>query len=234
MSLEWGSRAVYMYQGPPRPLTPGQKLTIAAARERSERRRVPKSARSQSVPPTRSGQKAVVLSPQPLRVREEASKSSRRCGKLKSGTYAQILGIEGNRAEIRIPGKTATGWVTTEQSRGKVLLGLDIDWDHHVERMKPAKDSIFAADNMEDIGMSRLVARLDPSNIAGASDAGRNADRRRKQEEWTSRREQESVKLLNAISVKKYNPKPAKHEGEEQQSKEEAQPVVDVEELSSR
>lgn len=193
----------------PRPLTPGQKVTLAIARERSESRHIPKTARSHSAPPTRPGQYSVVLSPSSLRVRTEASKSSARCGKLKPGSHVEVVAVEGTRAEIKLPGKGTTGWITTEKD-GQVLLGRDFDWEGHIDRVKPAWES-----NEE---MARVLEQLDPTR---ASTSPRNnivalriGDSRRKRDEWARRHMDETVKHLNTLSIKLFEPEVARHEAE--------------------
>ena len=193
----------------PRPLTPGQKVTLAIARERSESRHIPKPARSPSAPPTRPGQYSVVLSPSSLRVRTEASKSSARCGKLKPGSHVEVVAVEGTRAEIKLPGKGTTGWITTEKD-GQVLLGRDFDWEGHIDRVKPAWES-----NEE---MARVLEQLDPTR---ASTSPRNntvalriGDSRRKRDEWARRHMDETVKHLNTLSIKLFEPEVARHEAE--------------------
>ena len=188
-----------MYAGPPKQLTPGQKLAITAAQERSKCRHIPMTARSQSAPPDRPGQRAVVLSLQPLRVRQGSGKGTPRCGRLAAGSHAEVVTVEGTRAEIRLPSSRhgETGWVTAEK-QGRVLLGRDFDWEGHIERVQP-----FRTANPQ---IARLLDRLDPI-ISGRADAARNADSRRKQVEWSRRQEDNLVRLLNELSIKQHEPK---------------------------
>ena len=176
-------------------LTPGQKQRLDAAEERSKRRKGPMSTRAKSAPPSRSGQKSVVLSTSPLRMREERSKDSRRCGRLPAGARAEVLQVEGTRAEIRLPGSRdgVTGWVTIEKPDGRVLLGRDFDLEGHLERMAPHGSAAGSA-------IGQVLERLDPRNAE--NEIARNAEKRRVRDKWKSRQEEEAVNMLNKLSIK--------------------------------
>ena len=71
-------------------------------------------------------------------------------------------------------------------------MGRDLDWDGHMERMQPPWES-----NEE---MARVLERLDPqrSLVQGAT---RNAEMRRKREQWKQRQVDEAIKMLNLLSA---------------------------------
>lgn len=117
--------------------------------------------------------------------------SSPRCGRIAPGSHVKVVGIDGGRAQIMIPGTHNTGWVSIQKG-GRVLLGRDLDWDGHMERMQPPWES-----NEE---MARVLERLDPqrSLVQGAT---RNAEMRRKREQWKQRQVDEAIKMLNLLSA---------------------------------